>query len=115
MPILFKLHGPNLHGGFRRLGIPGFMYGKVPPATGSKLIISGISRDSAGAVLVSATVKLFRTDTDAFVESTVSDAVTGAFTFNVVGPGQYYYEVAYKTGSPDITGASVNTLQGVAT
>ena len=80
--------------------------------TPTRLTISGISRDSAGAILVSATVKLFRSDNDVLVETTISDAVTGAFTFYNVGLGDYW-EVGYKVGVPDITGATLRSLRGV--
>jgi hypothetical protein len=52
---------------------------------------------------------MFYTATDAFVQSTTSNAV-GAFSFSQMAPGPYYF-VAYLPGSPDVAGVSVNTLQ----
>jgi hypothetical protein len=71
--------------------------------------LSGITRDSTGAVLGGCTVDMFYTATDAFVQSTTSNAV-GAFSFSQMAPGPYYF-VAYLPGSPDVAGTSVNTLQ----
>jgi hypothetical protein len=98
----------------RRLGGAGIIsrqsIGVVVPA---RLSISGITKDSTGAVLGSCVVALFRTVANVFVESTTSDPVTGAYAFSTVGSGQAYYVVAYKPGSPDVAGTTVNTLAGV--
>lgn len=71
--------------------------------------ISGVTKDSAGAVLGSCLVELFYTIDDRPVSKTLSDATTGAFSF-AVGPNLSCYIVAYKAGSPDVAGTSVNTL-----
>lgn len=72
---------------------------------------AGITRDAYGSPLGGCTVKLFRTDTDALVITVTSD-VNGAFLL----PTPYYptqhYIVCSKIGSPDVAGASVNTLIG---
>lgn len=73
--------------------------------------IVGQTRDSAGAVLANCTVTLFRTYDDMPQKVTVSDA-DGNYSFPV-SPGSTYYCVAYKAGSPDVTGATVDTLVGV--
>ncbi len=109
--ILFKLHGPNLSGGQRRLGIPAFLHGRLPPPA-TRLTISGVTRDSAGTALGSCVVALYRTLDDVMIEEVTSDATTGAFSFSSVGPAQGYYAVAYKVGSPDTAGTTVNTLSG---
>lgn len=69
-----------------------------------------MTKDSAGAVLTSATVKLFRTTTDEKLLEVVSDAVTGVYEFNLNQSGWAHYVVVYKAGAPDVAGTSVNTL-----
>jgi hypothetical protein len=80
----------------------------LPPAF--ELLINGITKDKNGSVVVSATVKLYTTAGDRMLETVVSDASTGAFSFSSVGLGQSYYVVAYKTGAPDLAGTTLNTL-----
>lgn len=72
--------------------------------------ISGTTRDSTGAALGACAVKLFRTADDSLVNQTVSNA-SGLYitpASNLLA----HYLVTYKVGSPDVTGASVNTLVG---
>lgn len=73
-------------------------------------IISGVTKDSTGAVLGSCTVKLFNTATNILEQTTVSDA-SGNYSFTV-DKTQTYYEVSYKAGAPDVAGTTVNTLAG---
>jgi hypothetical protein len=72
--------------------------------------LRGVSRDSVGAVLPSATVKAFRTVDDVKVDQAVS-GLDGGFVLSVVNLWEHYL-VCYKAGSPDIFGTSVNTLVG---
>lgn len=72
--------------------------------------LSGITRDSNGNALASCTVMLFNTLTNICEQTIVSDA-SGNYSF-VVDKTQTYYEVSYKAGAPDVTGATVNTLVG---
>lgn len=93
-------------------GVP-VVWGDLPmPGAPSGLHISGITKDSTGVVLGSCTVKLFRTVDDLLMETVTSDAVTGAYSFASVGLSETYYVVAYKAGSPDVAGTTVNTLVG---
>ncbi len=110
--IIFPLRGPNLSGGFRRLGIPAFVIGRIPPPA-TRLTVSGITKDSTGTALGSCVVSLYRTLDDVMIEEVTSDATTGVYLFSSVGLGQTYYVVAYKAGSPDVAGTTVNTLVGV--
>lgn len=74
--------------------------------------ISGTTRDSAGAALGGCVVDWFRTSDDARLDSTTSDA-NGLFEFRTAGqPPNAYYLVAYKPGSPDRAGTTINTLVG---
>jgi hypothetical protein len=57
-------------------------------------------------------VDLFRTGGDIFVNTTTSD---GSGNFTIVTPNNSgtFYLVAYKAGSPDVAGTTVNTLTAV--
>lgn len=76
----------------------------------SQYVLSGVTRDSAGAILGSCTVEMFETATDLRLATTTSDAVTGAYSFTVANPAVVYL-VAYLSGSPDVAGTTVNTLR----
>lgn len=75
------------------------------------LVIAGVTRDSAGAPLGNCSIDLFRTSNDALACSVQSDG-SGNYVSNPVGLGEKFYAVAYKPGSPDVAGTSVNTLTG---
>jgi len=86
-----------------------------PKMHGVSWMLTGITKDSTGAVLGSCVVHLFYTDTDILVNEVTSDPTTGAFSF-LIGPNAgKFYLVAYKPGSPDVAGTSINTLMPVAT
>jgi len=88
---------------------------KKLPQKGSVLTITGVTYDSVGAILGSCTVMLFKSNkidgTDAQVDQMVSDASTGVYTFITPSPGESYYVVAYKDGTP-VFGTTANTLIG---
>lgn len=72
--------------------------------------IRGYSRDSGGAVLANAIVQAFVTSSDA-AQVAVTSAADGFFAAPTETiPGVQHYLVAYKTGSPDVAGSTVNTL-----
>jgi len=75
--------------------------------------IEGFTRDNTGAILGNCIVELYLTATDEPLFKTTSDA-NGFFRFTAArySPATHYL-VAYKAGSPDVAGTSVNTLQGV--
>ncbi len=107
-PVLFPIGGLKfLKGGMFH---PASAMGTLP---GVKLLISGVTKDSTGAILASCTVTLFRTTTNLSLETVVSDA-NGVYVFSAIGVSETYYVVAYKVGSPDVAGTTVNTLVGVA-
>lgn len=110
-PILFMLHGPGLGVPGRGQGLPAFLFGRLPRPP-QQLALSGVTRDSSGAVLGSCVVSLYRASDDLLMERVTSDAVTGAYSFSTLGLGANYYVVAYKAGSPDVVGTTVNTLTG---
>lgn len=79
------------------------------PFSTTSVSITGVTRDSTGAVLASCVVQLFRTVDDAIQLETASDG-SGAFVF-YPGVGGPFYLVAYKAGAPDLAGTTVNTVQ----
>lgn len=111
-PILFPLIGPSLGASGRGLGMPALLFGRLPMTPPTRLIISGVTKDSTNTILGSCTVKLYRTADDVYLETCVSDAVTGAYSFSTVGLAEQYYVVAYKPGAPDVAGTTANTLVG---
>lgn len=71
--------------------------------------INGITRDSTGALLGNCTTHLFQTGSDAEIAQDVSDGVGNySFIFGF-GSGNFYI-VAYLSGSPDVSGTTLNTL-----
>lgn len=88
---------------------------RSPVMSGVAWSLSGITKDSTGAILGSARVELYYTGNDQPVSAVISDATTGAFSFNVGPTAGPFYAVGYKSGSPDVAGTTVNTLLPVAT
>lgn len=82
------------------------------PATGHHRPkkISGITKDSTGAVLGGVTVLLFNTATNTFVDTVVSNSV-GAYELS--DPNNVTcFVVGELAGSPDVAGATDNNLTG---
>jgi hypothetical protein len=73
--------------------------------------LSGVSKDSAGANLGSCNVMIFRTEDKSFVGQTTSDA-SGNWSVPLMKGGPFF-TVAYKAGSPDVAGTTLNTLTPV--
>ena len=82
--------------------------------TQSKRFIKGTCRDSGGNTVANAIVQGFVTSTDAYVgqDTTREDGTytLGTETANDVA----HYLVAYKPGSPDVAGTTVNTITSSA-
>jgi hypothetical protein len=76
---------------------------------GQTKFIMGQCKDSGGSGVSGATVQCFLTATDALVSEITADTY-GNYEAPTVYPGAAHYLVAYRAGSPDITGATVNTL-----
>jgi len=72
------------------------------------LFLRGICKDSIGNILGGAIVQAFITATDIFVAEQATDD-RGQFEIPCILPVAHYL-VAYYPGSPDKSGASVNTL-----
>jgi len=78
--------------------------------TQTKRFIRGVTRDSVGATVANAIVQGFITSTDTYVGEVTSGA-DGTYTLGTETiAGVQHYLVAYKAGSPDIAGTTVNTL-----
>jgi hypothetical protein len=73
-------------------------------------LIAGTTTDQVGSALGNCIVYLYRTSDDLYIAQTVSNA-TGQFVHYALG-GVQYYLVAYKPGSPDVVGTTLNTLTG---
>ena len=86
----------------------------IPPPMRSgangRLGFNGFSRDASGGVISGVTVKCMLTATDTKQSETVSDA-NGLFVVSTSEAGAHYL-IFYKTGVPDLSGTTVNTLLG---
>jgi hypothetical protein len=89
----------------------GLPYLKAPRFFGS-FSLSGVTRDSAGVALANCVVDLFLNSEDTLVATTTSDG-SGNYRFTLSGNSATYFVRAYKVGSPDVAGTSVNTLTAV--
>ncbi len=82
------------------------------PPTGVHVrkVISGAVQNSSGVAQAGATVYLFNTATGLLVDTYTSDGDGG---YRVGDPNAVAcFAVGYEAGSPDTTGATVNTLTG---
>jgi hypothetical protein len=78
--------------------------------TQSIKFILGQCVDGSGNPAAGAVVQAFRTSDDAFAGEVNSTATDGQFIVPTPFVGANHYLVAYKPGSPDIGGTTVNTL-----
>jgi hypothetical protein len=93
-------------------GLSPFFGGRIPLPPAPPLVISGVTKDETGAATDGFTVYLFNMNGGAprLADMTVS-ANGGQYSFTV-GQNQTYWAVSYKSGSPDKTGATLQTLTG---
>jgi hypothetical protein len=84
---------------------------RITAGAASRVGFVGITRDQYGAPVGSCVVQLFRTSNDLFIMEITSDA-SGNFLLQSWYSPDTHYIVAYKAGSPDIFGTTVNTLVG---
>lgn len=82
----------------------------LPSGANGRLGFNGFSRDASGGVIAGVTVKCMLTSTDTKQSEAVSD-VNGLFVVSTAEAGGHYL-IFYKTGTPDISGTTVNTLLG---
>lgn len=77
----------------------------------SRFGILGVTRDVYGSPLPGVTLKLFRSSDDTKVDQQTS-LIDGTYLLTTPFYPDAHYVVAYKTGSPDVEGTTVNTLIG---
>lgn len=80
----------------------------VPFVRPPRYTITGVTKDSTGAILGNCAVNLFETSTQLIKATTISD-VNGNYLLDGTVDGIYQIH-AYKSGSPDVAGATINTL-----
>lgn len=98
--------------GFRGPVNPAQFYSPPQEGLAGSIRISGITKNSTGTALGLCTVDLYRTCDDLLVAKMTSDA-NGNYAFDLSPlPLVTYYVVAYKAGSPDVAGTTLNTLVG---
>lgn len=78
--------------------------------TQSKNFLRGLCKDSTDTIVAGATVQAFVTATDAYAGEGVSLSDGTYYVGVEQSKGTPHYLVAYKAGSPDIAGTTVNTL-----
>jgi hypothetical protein len=115
---------PGRRGSPNVLAIPGRRWGAPKPTYANQIIVngkpfrtrmgtlnlvlSGVSKDSAGSVLANCRVLIFRTEDNSFIGETTSDG-SGAWSVSMMKGGPLFV-VAYKAGAPDVAGTSRNDL-----
>jgi hypothetical protein len=78
--------------------------------TQTQNFLRGTTKDSGGTAVANATVQLFRTSDDAYLGQDVS-RMDGTYAAPAqAAKATQCYAVAYKAGSPDTAGTTVNTL-----
>jgi hypothetical protein len=108
------MNGPSVVSG--NPSTPGLMPTIVAPSllnlsAQQVFTITGRTLDAVGNPLGTCALHLFRTADDAVIRNNSSSDASGNYSL-VVAPGVTHYLVAYKAGSPDVEGTTVNTLVG---
>jgi len=85
-------------------------FSPIPAVFAYGATISGTTKDANGNALASCALVLYRTADDSIAARGVSDA-SGVYRLGA-STALVHYLVAYKAGSPDVAGTSVNTLVG---
>jgi hypothetical protein len=106
----------DLSDGYSQIGQDSSSSGRWSPwqkalrGNGSVKFIMGQCKDESGASISGATVQGFVTASDLYVGETTSNS-QGYYQLGTPYPATNHYLVAYKAGSPDVSGTTVNTLQ----
>lgn len=97
-------------------GVPGYgaHFSSAKNQVRQRWLVTGTTKDNAGAALGACAVTLFRTVDNQPVATTVS-SVAGYYEFTIDGNSATLFAVSYKTGAPDVAGTTVNTLVPVLT
>lgn len=80
------------------------------PGTQTLKFLKGVCRDVSNNPLSGVIVQAFRTSDDTFAGYEVQTRGDGSYNLPTNFPGVAHYAVAYLAGSPDRSGATVNTL-----
>lgn len=72
--------------------------------------VTGQTLDASSVALAGCKVEAFKTGSDEYLGDTTSDGA-GNYAFNFSTNSFPLYLVAYKAGSPDVAGTTVNTLK----
>lgn len=85
-------------------------YMQSAPLVGQRrFIVTGTTTDRSGAALASCTVRLYETASNNVMDTGVVSDASGVYV--ATSPSSTTcYAVAYKSGSPDVQGTTVNTL-----
>lgn len=83
--------------------------GFARPTTTARFTLSGVVKDEDGAVVVGASVHLYESATDVLVAVTTSVA-GGVYAFDYGNNAGFFYARAYRAGSPDLFGTTLETL-----
>lgn len=84
---------------------------EITRGANGRYLVTGVTRDQYGSPLAACTVRLFHTSDNVLQDTQTSD-VNGNYTVSTPYYPDTHYIVAYKTGSPDVEGTTVNTLIG---
>ena len=99
-PVNLRIgQGPNAVGPYKN------------PVAPPRYRLTGLTVDSAGAALGACTVDVFESASRLYRGQTQSDA-NGNYSIDVTGSGTglVFQAIAYKAGSPDVAGVTLNTL-----
>lgn len=109
-PIIFALNG------LKGSTLGGLFHPVIPnpaEAPGPSWIIQGTTKDEVGTAAAGYKVYLFNmTSGTPILEQTAISDGSGLYSFTVQ-QGSIYWVISYKSGTPDKTGATLNTLTGV--
>lgn len=105
-PRPIKLMRPEQSVGRKGMG-PFAPIATVPK--GPRFTLSGVTRDGSGLAVGNCDIKIVRQSDDVVVQRITSD-VNGNYSSDALGPGSYQV-LAYKAGTPQLVGATINTLQ----
>ncbi len=103
---------PGCYGAIGPIGLTPVGFFCPQPLQPARYSISGVTRSSTGSPLADCAVEVYETVSGLLRGATVSDNV-GRYILDVTGgQGLTFFCVAYKPGSPDVAGTTINTLVG---
>jgi hypothetical protein len=85
-----------------------YAWPRVVSGCNGRLGFVGYTRDQYGSIVANCTVRCFRTSTDELVAKVTSDA--NGLYYATSPYSDAHYLTVHKSGTPDIAGASIDTL-----